>query len=137
MSNWKGFERFVSKALGVERYSKSHLGESAPDIVKSMGNFDVVIDCKNRKVLNVEGGILKLEAYKTNSSDIMAICYRKTGKHNIDVYMKMFYLLRLLKEAKEKDLQFADLVVRLDWKDFLDMVKKIESKSKRRNTKKE
>ena len=135
-TNWKGFELVVAKALGVERYSKSYLGESAPDVIKPMKNFNIVIDTKNRKKLNLVDEILNLEAYKTNSSDVMLLCFRKTNSKKTVVYIKVFYFLRLLEEAIKRDLQFEDLVINLSWEDFLGMVKKIESKSKRTNKKK-
>jgi len=96
----------------------------------------VVIDTKNRKRLDIEGGILNLEAYKTNSSDVMVLCFRKTNSKKTVVYMKVFYFLRLLEEAIKRDLQFEDLVINLRWEDFLGMVKKIESKLKTRGKKK-
>ncbi|MBA7711392.1 hypothetical protein ES703_120353 [subsurface metagenome] len=135
-TGWKRFELFVAKALGVERNSKKHLGESAPDVIKPMGIFDIVIDCKNQKALKLVDEILNLERYKTNNSDIMAICFRKTNSKKTIVYMKTFYFLRLMEEGIKKNLRFKDLVVSLSWEDFLGMVKKIEGKSKAGNKKK-
>ena len=128
-TNWKGFERWIAKALGVERYSKTALGEKAPDVLKQLDvNTTLVIECRNRNNINITKEIEDAESHRVADTDIVALCYRKTNSKKVDVFLKMkdfqkFYskLIKVVRTQKTY-LQTQEMVVRLDWKDFLGMV---------------
>jgi len=132
-TNWKGFERFIARALGVERYSKSHLGEKAPDVIKELGDYLLVIECRNRKNINLSKEIEDAESHRMDHRDIVALCFRKTNSKKIDVYMKIkdfekFY--QNVFRTQKSYLQSQEMVVRLNWENFLWMIK-IGVKSKK------
>ncbi len=124
-TGWKKFELDIARALGVERYSKSHLGESVPDVVKCLdpGNR-LLIECKNRNNLIIEKEIKEIEKYRENESDILLICYRKTYSNKTKVLMRLKYFKKLYRWIKngKRDLQFENIVVSLEWSDFKGMV---------------
>ena len=136
-TNWKGFERDVGKALEVERYSKTALGEESPDIIKYIGKYFLVIECKNRKYINVDEEMNEVEKYRRDKKDIIILCLRKTNSKKTGAYMKMkdfkklYKWLKKLMKTKKTYLQTEEIVVRLDWNDFLWMVKTGEKVGKR------
>jgi len=129
-TNWKGFERWIAKALGVERYSKTALGEKAPDVLKQLDvNTTLVIECKNRNSINIDKEMEDSEKYRVTDTDIVVLCYRKTNSKKVDVFLrekdfeKLCCQLMKVVRTQKTYLQIQEMVVRLDWKDFLGMVK--------------
>ena len=124
-TNWKGFERDIAKALGVERYSKNHLGESVPDVVKQLDpdNF-LVVECKNKKSIVVKKEMNSIEKYRESEKDIPIICFRKTNSSITSVFIRLKDYKRLYKWVKKrkKSLHLGSIVISLSWKDFLRMV---------------
>jgi len=140
-TNWKGFERDVARALEVERYSKTTLGEESPDIIKYIGKYFLVIECKNRKYINTDEEMNEAEKYRRDKKDIIILCFRKTNSKKTDVYMKMkdfkklYKWLKELIKAEKRYLQTEEMAVRLDWNDFLFMVKTGETIIKKQGKK--
>ena len=130
-TNWKGFERFVARALGVERYSKGHLGESAPDVVKKFGDYTLIIECRNRKILKLEEYMKDAKSYRKGSKDIIILCYRKTNSKMIDVFLTIKDFEKLYYQStnicQKTYLQIQEIVLKLDWNDFLYIVKVAEN----------
>ena len=124
-TNWKGFERDIAKALGVERYSKFHLGESVPDVIKKLDsdNF-LVIEAKNRKSIVVGKEMQKIEKYRETDKDIPVIAFRKTNSSITTIYIRLKDFRRLYRWSKRKknSLHLDSIVVNLNFKDFKKMV---------------
>ncbi len=128
-TNWKGFERFIANALGVERFSKTALGTKVPDVLKELGDHTLVIECRNRTNIVIEKSMVDAESHRMSEKDIVTLCYRKTNSKKVDVYMemkdfkKLYKWLNKLIRVEKNYLQLQNMVVRLDWNDFLWMVK--------------
>lgn len=122
MSNWKSFERDVAKMFGVERHSKTALGESVPDVLKKLdNNHTLVIECKNKKVVVVEKEMKDIEKHRINKGDIPILCYRKTNSKKTQVFMKLkdfkiFY--KWVIRVRKSCVQSEEIVIRLDIEDF-------------------
>ena len=113
-NNWKNLERKVASDLGVQRVLQK--GLSAPDVIYK----NIIIECKNRKYLNVEEAIEQLESYRENPEQILVLIFKKNNKRNTDVFMKLKDFNIFLKNSLHK----SNCLVQIKYKDFIEYAKK-------------
>jgi len=124
-TNWKGLELLVARALGVERYSKKHLGEEGPDVVKKLDGYSIIIETKNRESVDVEKSLKQVEGY-TKKGDIPVFIFRETRKHSLEAYMRLKYFRLLYKKLKEKNaLLSGNIILQLTYKDFICAIRQL------------
>ena len=133
-TNWKGLERKVARDLGEERNSKRGLGESVPDVVKKLDDgSSIIIETKNKVSVNIEESLKQVEKY-IKKGDIPVFVFRKTGKHSLEVYIKLRYFRLLCKKMKEKSSFFSgNMVLQLTYKDFLCIIRQLYDKADKGN----
>lgn len=114
---WKYLERKVAKDIRGERILQK--GMSVLDVRK--GNL--LIECKNRKNVNISNEIRKMMAYRSDAKAIKAFIHRVSGAKTINVYMLRSQLEKLLIQI---GLQKKDFIIRLKYRDFVTMAEKVK-----------
>jgi len=129
-TNWKGLELLVARALGVERYSKKHLGEEGPDVVKELDDYSIIIETKNRESVDVEESLKQVEGY-AKKGDIPVFIFRKTRKHSLEAYIRLKHFRLLYKKLKEKNaLLSGNIILQLKYGDFIHIVGQLDDTDK-------
>ena len=140
-TNWKGFERDIARSLGVERYSKSHLGMSVPDVIKKLkSKLRLIIECKNKKHIVIEKEMKSAKKHLKSEKDLSILCFRKTGSPKTNVFISLRDFRKIFATVDKKNyLQMQDITLSLKWKDFLKIISLAEAsfEAKRVDTKRD
>jgi len=133
-TNWKGLERKVAADLGEERNSKKGLGEEVPDVIKELGDGSfVIIETKNRTRVDVEESLKQAEGY-TKEGDVPVFVFRETGKHSLEVFIRLKHFILLYRKLRKKSsFFFSNIILQLTYKDFLCIMRPLYDKADKSN----
>ena len=117
--SWKDLERKIAKDIKGKRVLNK--GISAPDVIKG---DNIIVEAKRRKSFSLSKSMEQVEEYRKDKKQILVVIRREPGKNNLQVFIKFSNLKRLIKNSLLK----KDFVIQLNYKDFVEMAKKIGTK---------
>jgi len=109
MSNWKNFERKIAKNLGTQRKSKSFLGGSVSDIVKTLKpkkdevRFEIEVKYRNK----LPSYLLDMvaQAIRNSNDGFPIVILKQKGQHsdNSLVFTRYDYFFSLFEEGNDNE----------------------------------